>query len=182
MLCTDYDKMCKEIGELKTPEFTLPNVHSWTEGLKALVYENVNTLIKQVFKAITEETYRTGGSYNSSTKKKRNNNGIDPFFILSTSDCRCIWGYYGTPTITDDLEKVCWIVSGLPVPDITCKEVMRSNKTGDFQNEYFRLKVCHNGNTHYWLNEDIRKKLNLIGSGNDRFGENIKIKIFEKRW
>jgi hypothetical protein len=96
-----------------------------------------------------------------------------------------MYGYsygWGRPTITDDLEKVCFILSGFPVPDVTCKDIMRRDKVREYKNEFFSLKICQNGNTHYWLNEDVRNKLNLIGSGHDRFGENIKIKIFDKRW
>jgi hypothetical protein len=181
MLCTDYEKMRKEIQDFMTPEFTIENAQGWINGLKSLIYENVNTLIKQVFKRVTEETYLTGGNWYTGKKKKRNNNGIDEFFILSTHDYTYIFGYYcHSPTITDDLEKVCYILSGESLPKITCKDEMRDKKISEYENKYFKIKVCKNNNTHYWLCDDIRNKLNYYGSGEGIIGENIKIKIFDK--
>jgi hypothetical protein len=180
MLCTDYEKMQKEINEFVTPDFTIENAQGWIDSLKDLIFENVKTLIKQVFKSITEKTYYTGSGY-PRQKKKRNNNGIDESFIIYTNDYSNILGYCShNPTITDDLEKVCYILSGEKLPDVTCKDIMRQEKKSEFENDYFYLKVCKNGNTHYRLNEDIRNKLNIYGAENGIIGENIKIKIFSK--
>jgi len=182
MLCTDYKNLEKEIEQFKTPDFTFENVTNWIAGLKSLIYDNVNTLIKSIFKSITEGSYYTGGgSYNSSKKKKRNNNGVDNFFILSVNDWSTISGYnMFRPTITDDLEKVCYIISGYPVPDITCKDIMRKEHKFEYENEFFKLKIHQNGNTHYTITDAVKNKLNLYGAGNNIFGEDIKIKIFEK--
>ena len=181
MLCTDYKKMQKEINEYKTPEFTIENAKGWIDGLKQLIFDNVSLLIKQVFKSITESTYYTGSGYSNRQEKKRNNNGIDKSFIIHTFDYSSLFGYsYREPTITDDLEKACYILSGEKLPEITCKDIMRKENKTEFGNEYFYLKVCKNGNTHYQLNDDIRNKLNLYGSESGVIGEKIKIKIFEK--
>jgi hypothetical protein len=48
------------------------------------------------------------------------------------------------------------------------------------ENDYFSVKFCKNGNTHYTMNEEIREKLNKWGPEGNIIGENIKIKIFEK--
>lgn len=183
MLCTDYEKMRKEIQNFQTPEFTIKNAQSWIDGLKELIYENIKTLINQVFISITEKTYYTGSGYCNRQKKKRNNNGIDENFIITTGDYDLIFGWYShRPTITDDLEKVCYILSCEKLPDLTCKIIMRDKKQNEYENKYFRIKVCKNGNTHYWLNDEIRNKLNYYGSGKGIIGENIRIKIFEKGW
>ncbi len=183
MLCTEYERVEKEIEEFKFPEFTLENITAWLEGLKDVIYHNVETLIKQVFEKITQNWYYTGTGRRSRDRKKRNNNGIDEYFIISTHfDYSRVFGYQYRPTITDDLEKVCYIISGYPVPDKTCIDVMHSEKRSEYKNDFFEIKVYKNGNTHYKLNQNIREKLNLLGSGNSTIGENIKIKIFDKMY
>jgi hypothetical protein len=183
MLCTDYDKMSKEIDEFKTPEFNIDNAGGWVAGLKELIYNNVETLIKSVFERITNETYYTGSGYSSRKKKKRNNNGIDKNFIISTDDYNKIFGYgwgWNKPSITDDLEKVCYIMDGKTVPEQIIKLEMKQDKKVEAENAYFKIRVCHNGNTHYTLFDDSRNKLNLFGAGKGIIGEDIKIKIFDK--
>jgi hypothetical protein len=182
MLCTDYEKMEKEIEEFRTPEYTIENARAWIAGLKDLVNDNVRTLVKKVFVSITEGTYRVGSGYNG-TKKKRNNNGVDKNFILSTGDWSSCFGYWSNcPTVTDDLEKVCYLLSGKTLPEKTAKMTMRDEKSEIFEGEFFTLKFCKNGNTHYTLADDIRGKLNLYGPSGAVIGENIKIKVFENRW
>jgi hypothetical protein len=182
MLCTDYKKMTEEIEQFKTPTFTIDNANAWLAGLKDLINENVKTLIKQVYAEIIKGTYYVGSGYNA-MKKKRNNMGIDKSFILHTRDWSSTFGYWSnTPTVTDDLEKVCYILSGLSLPEKTAKMVMRDTKESTFNNEYFTLKFCMNGNTHYTLNDDIRDKLNRLGPTGADIGEDIKIKVFESRW
>jgi hypothetical protein len=180
MLCTDYDKLRKDIDNFNIPEFNILNAENWIANVKELIYDNINKLVKKVFQKITEETYYTGSGYSNRQKKKRNNNGIDKIFILTTYDYNQVFNYWSSnPTLTDDLEKVCYILSGKKIPNVTLKDKMRMDKINEFKNEYFRIKLCKNGNTHYWLNEDIRNKLNLYGSGEKIIGENIRIKIME---
>jgi Domain of unknown function (DUF4942) len=181
MLTTDYEKIRKEIQNFQTPDFTIKNIKSWIEGLNALIYENVQNMIKQVFKSITEKTYFTGSSNSNKKKKKRNNNGIDRTFILTTNDYSQIFGFgQHSPTITDDLEKVCYILSGEKLPNSNCKYVMKSENKTEFENKHFKIKVCKNGNTHYWLGKEILDRFNFYGSGSGIIGENIRIKIFDK--
>jgi len=137
-------------------------------------------LIEDVFNRITNEDYFTGSGYSNRTRKKRNNNGIDKHFIITTNDHYHLGWYSGKPTITDDLEKACYILDGQSVPEITIKETMRRGKIWESENKYFRIRVCKNGNTHYWLHDDIRNKLNLYGARKGIIGENIKIKVFEE--
>jgi len=178
MLCTEYQKLTQQIENYDFPEFTVENAEGWLISLKALVYENVQKLIEDVFNRITQGTYHVGGW--NGDKKKRNNNGIDKFFIITTNDQYSLNWYSGRPTITDDLEKACYIIDGKQLPEITIKETMRRGKIWESENEYFWIRICQNGNTHYKIKEPIRKKLNLYGSRKGVIGENIRIKIFEK--
>jgi hypothetical protein len=181
MLCTDYDKMQKEIDDFKFPEFNEQNAEGWMLGLKSMIYDNIKNLVVKVYDEITQKTYMTGGSsYNNSIKKKRNNNGIDKHFILSTGDNYALQSWNDSPTITDDLEKVCYLLAGEELPEMGIKRTLRKNKQWESENEYFRIKICLNGNTHYWIKDEIRNKLNLYGSKKGVIGENIKIKVFDK--
>jgi len=176
MLCSDYKKLCDEIEHFHIPEFTIQNAEGWVLGLQGLIHENVKTLIQQVFKKLTEDTYYTG----SRERKKRNNNGIDKSFIITTHDYSRIFGYWtSTPTITDDLEKACYILDGKSLPDITLMSKAQSEKIATVGNDYFSATFCRNGNTHYSINEEIRSKLNRWGPTGNILGEKIKIKIFE---
>lgn len=181
MLCSDYSKMQKDIEEFRTPPFTILNAQAWVAGLKGLIYENVKTLVKKVFEEITQGTYRTSSSYNA-PRKKRNNNGVDKRFILQTGDYNRMFAYWcNDPTVTDDLEKVCYLLNGQTLPDQTAKAIMKSEKRCEFSNEFFSITVCRNGNTHYVLEDGIREKLNRYGPDGAILGEDIKIKIME-RW
>lgn len=182
LLCTEYKKMLDEIEHFHTPEFTVENANAWLAGLKDLINDNVRTLVKQVYRDIIDGTYRTGSSYNA-PRKKRNNNGVDKRFILSTNDYSSLFGYWSrTPTITDDLEKVCYLLDGKTVPEKTAKDTMRETKSAEYSCEYFSLKACANGNTHYVLSDETRDKLNRYGPEGAVLGENIKIKIVPNRW
>ena len=185
MLCTEYNKMMKEICNGKTPVFNPENAKMWLHGLRELIYENIKTMIESVFEKLMTKKYGTGNKI-----KKRNNNGIDKNFIITTRDYQSIHGYYsysfGTnnPTVTDDLEKVCYILDGKNLPEITIKMKMKNNSTYDcrcveMENAYFKIKTCKNGNTHYTINDDIRNKLNKLGADSSIIGENIRIKEFE---
>jgi hypothetical protein len=183
MLGTDYDKMQKDIENFKFPDFTLENAEGWILGLKDVIYDNVKTLIKTVFKKLTEDTYYTGSGYSSRKKKKRNNNGVDKRFIISTNDYSAIFGYnWYRPTITDDLEKVSYLLDGKKLPELTLKQKMKQDKKSEYANEYFKIKIYENDNTHYTLTDDLRDKLNLYGPEGAIIGENIKIKIFDKNY
>lgn len=183
MLCTKYDKMSDDIENFNFPVFNIENANGWINDLKNVIYENVTELCKQVFENITNDCYYTGSGYSNREKKKRNNNGIDNFFILTTYDYSNIFGYHwNRPTVTDDLEKCCYILDGKTLPDSTIKDKMRSEKINECANDYFNIKVCKNGNTHYKIiNNNIINKLNKIGAGNSKIGEDIKIKVFDNR-
>lgn len=180
MLCTEYDKMSNHLHDYDFPVFNVDNANAWMDSLKALVYESMQKLIEDVFERITQDTYFTGSSYSNRLKKKRNNNGIDKHFIIRTMDNYCMNYWSGKPTITDDLEKACYIIDGKQLPEITIKNVMNKGKIWESENDYFRIRICQNGNTHYWINEEIRQKLNLYGSKRGIIGENCRIKIFDK--
>lgn len=180
MLCTSYEDVMRDIKEFKMPEFTIDNASGWVLGLKALIHDNVKTLIKQVYQSITQEKYRTGGGY-SGQIKKRNNNGIDKHFIITTNDYSRIFAYWHSkPTVTDDLEKACYILDGKSLPDTTLINKAKGEKLSEVENDYFKVVFCRNGNTHYTMKDDIREKLNRWGPTGNVIGENIKIKIFEK--
>ncbi len=182
MLCTEYDKMNKEIESFQTPVFNIANAEAWLSQLKSLIYKNIKTMLKTVYDKIITDYYYTGSGYSNRKKKKRNNNGVDKNFILTTNDYNMVHGYYsyyGHITITDDLEKACYLLDGKTVPVKTIKETMRENKTSEAENKYFKIKVCKNGNTHYTIFEDTRNKLNLIGPDGNIIGEKIKIKLFD---
>lgn len=181
MLCSEYDRMMEGIENNKTPDFTRKNVLGWVAGLKQLIHDNLNTLVKQVFSKITKEGYRTGPGGWRAAKKKRNNNGVDSFFIISTSDYYYVFNYRSGITITDDLEKCLYILAGRKLPEKTVKKMMRENKKNEWENDIWRVKACKNGNTHYWIkDEKVLMLLNKIGSGNGTIGENIRIKILER--
>lgn len=181
MLCSDYDQMQKDIDGCRTPPFTVENAEAWIAGLKDLIHDNVRTLVKKVFQEITQGTYRTGSSYNA-PRKKRNNNGVDKRFILRTGEWSMMFAYWGEhPTVTDDLEKVCYLLAGRTLPEKTAKALMKAEKREEYSNGFFTIRVCRNGNTHYTLTDEIRDKLNRYGPEGAVLGEDIKIKIVE-RW
>jgi hypothetical protein len=181
MLCSEYNKMNNNIENNNIPDFNKDNVLGWVRGLKDLIYDNLNTLVKSVFKRITEEHYYTGNGWYRGNKKKRNNNGVDKFFILTTYDYSDVFNYKSSVTVTDDLEKCFFILSGNKVPDEPIKRIMRKNKIDEWENNFFRIKIYKNGNTHYWIKDQkLLNKLNLIGSGEGIIGENIRIKILER--
>lgn len=181
MLCTEYEKLKKDIECYRTPVFNVENAEGWTLGLKNLIHDNVKTLIKQVYESITQGKYLTGGNYHTGTMKKRNNNGIDSRFILTTHDYSRIFSYYSyKPTITDDLEKVCYILDAKTLPEFTLMDKAKQEKLTEVENDYFGVKFYQNGNTHYTMEEATREKLNKWGPTGSVIGENIKIKIFEK--
>ena len=180
MLCSDYAKMQEDIDGCRTPPFTVENAEAWIAGLKDLIYDNVRTLVKKVFQEITRGTYQTGSSYNA-PRKKRNNNGVDKHFILRTGEWNMMFAYWDErPTVTDDLEKVCYLLSGQTLPEKTAKALMKSEKKEEYSNKFFTIRVYRNGNTHYTLSDEIRDKLNRYGPEGAVLGEDIKIKIVER--
>lgn len=181
MLCTEYKKMMGQIESFDFPVFTVESAEGWLSSLKHLVYESVQKLIEDVFRRITDETYWVGGW--NGQKKKRNNNGIDKFFIITTNDIRAIDWYSSEPTITDDLEKACYIIDGKRLPDVTLKATLYKEKRVTGENEYFAVTICKNGNTHYrWKKDEIRERLNLYGSKRGVIGDSAKIKVFDAKW
>ena len=182
MLCTEFKAMEKKIDDFDFPAYTVDNTYRYIDSLKETIYDNVRTMMKTVYANLCDGTYHTGSGYRA-PKKKRNNNGIDKMFILGTRDYMRVFGYYSdSPTITDDLEKLCYILDGKKLPEQTIIRTMRAEKAEEWGNEYFDLKVCKNGNTHYKLHDDIRAKLNLYGPEPGRIGEDIKIKVFDRGW
>lgn len=185
MLCTEYDKMERAIEEFMFPEFTIENAEGYISSLKSIIYENVKTMMRSVYDQITGGHYYTGSGYSSRQKKKRNNNGIDKTFILATGDYHRISGFYchtTRPTVTDDLEKLCYLFDGKKLPDHTIIEQMRSDGRSEGSNEYFHIKLCKNGNTHFTLTDEIRNKLNAYGGNTSLIDKAVKIKVFEEKW
>ena len=125
MLCTEYQKLKDKITYFDFPVFNVENANSCVLSLKSMVYESIQKLIEDVFERITQETYYTGSGYSNRKEKKRNNNGIDKHFIITTGDNYAINWYSGRPTITDDLEKACYIIDGQELPEVTIKNAMR---------------------------------------------------------
>lgn len=182
MLCTEYEKLQKQIYDFNFPVFTIKNAEGWLTGLKAVVHESVQKLIEDVFERITKDTYWTGSGYSNHKKKKRNNNGIDKHFIITTNDHHHLGWYSVRPTITDDLEKACYIIDGKELPEITIKTSVKKDGIWEAENAYFRVRFCKNGNTHYWLKDQIRERLNFYGAKRGVIGNSIRIKVFEDKW
>lgn len=181
MSCSSYYDMLSEINNYKTPIFSIENAYGWVNSLKTTIRENVSDLIKKVYNDVTNSFYYTGNGYRGE-KKKRNNNGIDKKFIIYTGDYSSINGIYysNRPSIMDDLEKVCYILDGELLPDVTLRDTLKRENVYYGNNKYFSVKLCANGNTHFTINEEIRVMLNKYGSSQFDIGENIKIKIFSK--
>ncbi|MGD9157002.1 MAG: DUF4942 domain-containing protein [Desulfobacteraceae bacterium] len=176
MLCSEYAKMMKEIEELKTPDFTPENAEAWLTSLKSMIYENIRLMCKRVYEKLITGSYETGSGF-ASREKKRNNNGVDKFFILQTYDYLMMYNYWsGGPTITDDLEKVCYILDGKSVPDKTLKTLAKINHANEADCSYFKVKFCKNGNTHFFLTDETVGRLNKIGPDGNLIGEKIRIK------
>lgn len=181
MLCTDWEKMRKEIENCKTPVFTPENANGWLAGLQGLIMDNVRTLVKQVYRQVIDGIYYVGGR--NGDKKKRNNNGIDARFIIHTNDWSSVMTYWSMrPSIMDDLEKVCYLLDGKTLPEKTLREVMQYAKQPEASNDYMSVKLCQNGNTHFVMADATRDALNRYGPDGATIGENIKIKIFQDRW
>jgi len=182
MLCTEYERMTKEINEFQTPQFTSENAWAWLDGLKSLIYENVRLMCKRVYQDLITQWYYTGSGYQA-PKKKRNNNGVDKWFIIHTGDHGRIFQYWANhPTITDDLEKVCFILDGKQPPANTLIARAKAEKVEELENEYFSVRFCKNGNTHYRMTDETQDKLNRIGPDGNVIGEKIRIKILERGW
>ena len=183
MLCTEYEKMQKEIEDFQTPIFNPTNAEAWLFQLKDLIHKNIKTMLKSVYDKIINDYYFTGSGYSNRKKKKRNNNGIDKTFILTTNDYDRAHGYssyYNRISITDDLEKACYLLDGKTIPEKTIIESMRTDKLFIAENKYFKIKLCKNGNTHYTIFEETKNKLNMIGPDGNIIGEKIRIKVFDK--
>ena len=77
---------------------------------------------------------------------------------------------------------MCYIFDGESLPKVTIIDTMKSSKDGlnIAENKYMKIKVCKNGNTHYWLSDETRNKLNLYGADPSRIGENIRIKTLDR--
>jgi len=180
MLYTEYEKMIKDLDNFKFPEFTAGNAKSWINQLKEMIFDNVKYMAENVYNKIVNNFYYTGSSYSTREKKKRNNKGIDSFFILSTGDYNMMFNYWReTPTVTDDLEKLCYILDGKKLPKVTLKQQARTEKEAEAENDYFNVKFCKNGNTHYRIKEETLHRLNSICPDGSTIGEDIKIKVFE---
>jgi len=177
MLCSEFEKLQDQIEHYSTPEFNEKNVLPWVDGMKGMIQDGVIKLAKKMYEEIINTKYRTGGE-----RKKRNNNGIENHFILETGDCGYGYGYSRNPTITDDLEKLCYILDGEKLPEHTMKAEIFDSKNNCYYGEskcpYFRIKVCKNQNTHYWLTDETVLRLNKIGSNSKIIGSDIKIKVF----
>lgn len=182
MLCTDYKKLLKEIEACSTPKFTVETANGWLAGLQGLILENVTTLVHDVYARVVNGSYYTGGGYRGE-RKKRNNNGIDKRFILHTRDYNGIMNYWSSsPSIMDDLEKVCYLLDGKTLPEETLRSRMRDGKVAECSDDYMTVRLCQNGNTHFILTDATRDALNRYGPTGATIGENIKIKVFPDRW
>lgn len=182
MLCTDYDKLQSQIDNFDFPKFTVENAEGYVASLKDIIYDNVKTMLKEVYDRIINSIYYTGSGYSNRKKKKRNNSGVDSHFIITTNDNYRLGYGHGRPSITDDLEKLCYILDNKSLPDVTLMQTARQDKeeSNIVENEYLKIKICKNGNTHFWLSDNIKDKLNLYGSDPSKIGQDIRIKTFEK--
>lgn len=181
MLCTDYEKMMEDIDRFNFPVFTVENAEGYLGSLKDIIYNNVREMMRSVFERITDSHYYTGNGFRGRAEKKRNNNGIDKHFIITTYDYSRVFEYWRRgPSITDDLEKLCYILNGETLPKETImQQFNRFEPDTTAENKYFKIKICKNGNTHYWIKESTRKKLNLYGADPSSIGEGMKIKVFQ---
>jgi hypothetical protein len=175
MLSSEYEKLSNEVEHFRTPEFTYENVIGWVAGMKDLINNGVKTLAESVYNEIIKATYETG-----SRTKKRNNNGVDKRFIIRTGDYGYDYCCSREPTITDDLEKLCYILDGKELPEHRMKEkIYRDYRyLGETSCPYFSIKVCKNNNTHFLLTDETVARLNKIGNDGFSIGEDVKIKVF----
>lgn len=181
ILSNEFNAIQKAVYNCEAPDFTEGNVRGWIEGLSGRMYDGAVALVKKVYSELVNGTYRVGGWRGD--KKKRNNNGIDSTFILSTCDHNMMFGYYQTtPTITDDLEKACYLLDGKQLPAVRLKDVMSKADATTGKNDYMEITVCKNGNTHYKLTEEARARLNKYGPAGNEIGEAVKIKIIKRGW
>lgn len=175
MLSSEYEKLTDEIEYFRTPEFTESNVMGWVSGMKDLINKGVKTLAESIYNELVNAKYETGNK-----TKKRNNNGVDKRFILKAYDYGIEYCSINQPTITDDLEKLCYILDGKELPE----HRMKANIYHDYRHygetscPYFSIKVCKNNNTHYCLTDETVARLNKIGGGGFVIGQDVKIKVF----
>jgi hypothetical protein len=181
ILSDEFNEVQKSVYDKEAPDFTEANVRGWIDGLAERMYSGAVALIKKVYADLVNGTYHVGGW--NGEKKKRNNNGIDSNFILSAYDYSSLYGYHiSKPTITDDLEKACYLLDGKRLPDQRLKETMRLANATTGKNEYMEITVHKNNNTHYKLTEEARARLNKYGPEGNEIGEAVKIKILGKGW
>lgn len=181
ILSDEFNEIQKSVYDEEAPDFTESNVRGWIDGLAERMYSGAVALVKKVYSELVNGTYHVGGW--NGEKKKRNNNGIELNFILSTYDYSLLYDYHNSkPTITDDLEKACYLLDGKQLPDQRLKETMRLAKATSGKNEYMEITVHKNNNTHYKLTEEARDRLNKYGPAGNEIGEDVKIKILGKGW
>lgn len=176
MLSSEYEKLSNQVEHYQTPEFTYENVMGWVTGMKDLINHGVEELANSIYQKLINAKYITGGK-----TKKRNNNGIDKRFILHSNDYGYRWSA-SSPTITDDLEKLCYILDGKQLPEVRMKQAIYNYENnyylGSTSCPYFSIKVCQNNNTHYCLTDETVARLNKIGANGNILGSDVKIKVF----
>ena len=175
MLSTDYEKLENQVEHNQTPSFNLDNAGAWIADMKNMINRGVQGLAESVYNRIINAPYWTSGNI----KKKRNNMGLDSFFILTTGDYKEQWyTYHERLTITDDLEKLCYLLDGENLPEPGLKNLALRTKVMEIECPYFKIKMCKNGNTHYFLTDETVARLNKIGANSNIIGTDIKIKVF----
>lgn len=175
MLSSEYEKLSKQVENYQTPEFTEKNVIGWVFGMKDLINNGVKNLAETLFNELTNAKYITDNK-----TKKRNNNGVSKRFIIRANDYGYLYSDNRQPTITDDLEKLCYILDSKELPEHRMKESLYNEGYyyGEASCPYFSIKICKNNNTHYLLTDETVVMLNKIGANSNIIGSDIKIKVF----
>lgn len=173
MLCTEYEKIkWKILDDCDFLPFTEENVQGFLESCSAWIKDGVNEMLKRVFEQLIDGYYYVG-----KVRKKRNLNGVAKDFILYTFDYNRIAFYRDSPTITDDLEKLCFLIAGKELPKIGMIQQIEKSKIFTAENDYFSIRVCKNGNTHYKFKDGFEKKINFLYADRTKIGDATKIKI-----
>ena len=175
MLSSEYEKLSNQVENYQTPEFTEKNVIGWVSGMKDLINNGVKNLAETLYRALINAKYIT-----ENKTKKRNNNGVDKRFIIRANDYGYLYSDNRKPTITDDLEKLCYILDCKELPEHRMKESLYDDGYyyGETSCPYFSIKICKNNNTHYLLTDETVVRLNKVGANSNIIGSDIKIKVF----
>jgi hypothetical protein len=151
----DKEKMLEKISE-NPPVFNYENAMDALSGFLNSKDAVATTMIKKIYKNITDSVFRIGGSYKHDDEK-RIQKGIPKSFRLSIFYTygkglpSYISGYRDKFAVITDLERACFLVDNKSQPDrnvnIEARTGTALSKGEQFvSGEYFDLTLFKNGN------------------------------------